>query len=337
MNHSVMPNPPQDSVSSLAMNADGSALVAGSWDNSFRFWTIDRSRGVPQGNFRGQITHQGPVLCCDFNSNNTECYSGGADNQVLAWDLNTGSQKVVGTHQAPVSCMQFLPELNVLVTGGWDKRLCFWDTRSPRLALGVDLPERAYSLSAFHPYLTVACAASKLQIFSIQNQPSLIDQRDPRIKYVIRKVCMFPDRERPGYAVSSVEGRVSISYIHKHDQDAPNDRGNFVFKCHRDVKQKPGKVFAVNDVAFNRYGTFATIGGDGYFHFWDKDGRTRLKNFTKHDQPLTCGKFNANSDLFAYAVGYDWSQGQQGYNQNAPIKICVRPCTQQELEKKKKK
>jgi hypothetical protein len=71
-------------------------------------------------------------------------------------------------------------------------------------------------------------------------------------------------------------------------------------RCHRtDTTVKPSRakgpnqnIYAVNDIAFNKFGTFATmgwfaagratrliahVGGDGSFSFWDTDNKQRLK------------------------------------------------------------
>jgi len=84
------------------------------------------------------------------------------------------------------------------------------------------------------------------------------------------------------------------------------------FKCHR-IKTS---VYAVNDIAFHPLGTFATCGSDGTFHFWDKDSKQRLKQFKKCSLPISCCHFNAEGNIFAYAVCYDWYQGSSGYDPN---------------------
>ena len=39
-------------------------------------------------------------------------------------------------------------------------------------------------------------------------------------------------------------------------------------------------MYAVNCIAFNKqYGTFATVGADGVYNFWDKTNKQRLKQF----------------------------------------------------------
>lgn len=65
----------------------------------------------------------------------------------------------------------------------------------------------------------------------------------------------------------------------------------------------------MNDIAFHpEHGTLATAGSDGRFSFWDKDARTKLKTSEAMQQPITRCCFNAGGQIFAYAVGYDWSK-----------------------------
>ena len=98
--------------------------------------------------------------------------------------------------------------------------------------------------------------------------------------------------------------------------DAARQSDNFSFKCHR----ADPIIHCVNSIAFNqKYGTFATAGSDGRFVFWDKNERNRLKQFIQEKGkasivipapcPITASAWNADSTLFAYAHGYDWSKG----------------------------
>ena len=67
----------------------------------------------------------------------------------------------------------------------------------------------------------------------------------------------------------------------------------------------------VNQVLFHPvHGTLATVGSDGRYSYWDKDARTKLKTSEAMQQPITCCAFNPSGDIFAYAVGYDWSKVQ---------------------------
>ena len=55
----------------------------------------------------------------------------------------------------------------------------------------------------------------------------------------------------------------------------------------------------MNSIAFHKYGTFATAGSDGNFHFWDKDSRQRLKAFDlKKNNTVSVCKFSPDGGLF---------------------------------------
>lgn len=132
-------------------------------------------------------------------------------------------------------------------------------------------------------------------------------------------------------------------------------RNNFSFKCHRRDATPNGKdqsmVYAVNNISFHPvHGTFSTCGSwfnpllclfselsagsDGTIHFWDKDGRTRLKCRSTQIMhlvpwlmpcslaleaapgPITATAFNHTGSMFAYSVSYDWSKGHSGMTPN---------------------
>ena len=125
---------------------------------------------------------------------------------------------------------------------------------------------------------------------------------DSPLKQQSRCISCFPSKE--GFALGSIEGRVAIH----HHEDRLQSK-NFAFKCHRHGND----IYAVNAIDFHpKFGTFATAGSDGAFNFWDKDTKQRLKQFSKASTSITCCKFNAQGNLFAYAVSYDWSKGVDG-------------------------
>lgn len=80
---------------------------------------------------------------------------------------------------------------------------------------------------------------------------------------------------------------------------------NFAFKCHREGND----IYSVNSISFHSvYGTFATAGSDGTFHYWDKDSKQRLKQFPKVNQSISAATFNVEGNFYAYASSYDWGK-----------------------------
>tara|TARA_R110002050_G_scaffold53574_1_gene121781 strand:- start:447 stop:899 length:453 start_codon:yes stop_codon:yes gene_type:complete len=139
--------------------------------------------------------------------------------------------------------------------------------------------------------------------------------------------CFYDDQGRDpiGFALGSIEGRVAIQYV---SPNIPTSQ-NFAFKCHR----KSNSVYPVNSIDFHpKFGTFSTSGGDGGFNFWDKDSKQRLKQFNTACTSISVGKFNANGEIFGYAVSYDWCEGIQGFNPDMKNVILLRKVMDNEIK-----
>eukprot|EP00179_Madagascaria_erythrocladioides_P017122 CAMPEP_0198353738 /NCGR_PEP_ID=MMETSP1450-20131203/112576_1 /TAXON_ID=753684 ORGANISM="Madagascaria erythrocladiodes, Strain CCMP3234" /NCGR_SAMPLE_ID=MMETSP1450 /ASSEMBLY_ACC=CAM_ASM_001115 /LENGTH=262 /DNA_ID=CAMNT_0044059923 /DNA_START=39 /DNA_END=827 /DNA_ORIENTATION=+ len=227
------------------------------------------------------------------------------------WSPATNNTQVVAQHDAPIRHARFAADIgsgsSALVTGSWDKSVRYWDVRAPTgKAMGtVPMPERVYAMDLVGQLLAVGTADRKLLVFDVRNPATPYSQKESQLKYQTRCLACFPDQS--GFAVGSVEGRVSID-VHVENKAAKVE--NFAFKCHRDSDG----IHPINAIAFHPIGTFATVGADGGVNFWDKENRQRLKQFTKLNQPITDAVFSADGNIFAYAVGYDWSRGAENHN-----------------------
>ena len=115
---------------------------------------------------------------------------------------------------------------------------------------------------------------------------------------------------------------------------------NFSFKCHREQQgATKSEVYAVNTISIHpTYSmTFSTAGGDGTFHFWDKDAHSRLKGFPSVGGAISATAFNRDGGIFAYAVSYDWSKGYAHNTPQYPNKIMLHPTSDEECKPKSKK
>ena len=223
------------------------------------------------------------------------------------------------------------------MTGSWDKSLRLWDLRQQSPILTLDLKERCYAADVIYPMAVVTTAQRGIIVYQLENTPSEFKRIDSPLKYQHRCVSIFKDKKNApaGFALGSVEGRVAIQYI-----NPQNPRDNFTFKCHRSdvtTTSQIQEIYAVNDIAFHpQHGTLGTVGSDGKFSFWDKDARTKLKTSEQCQQSITCCCFNNTGDIFAYALGYDWSKGHEFYNPQVKPTIYLRSCSD-ELKPKNKK
>ncbi|KAL0480833.1 mRNA export factor RAE1 [Acrasis kona] len=149
-----------------------------------------------------------------------------------------------------------------------------------------------------------ASAERQLSVFDLRKPNVVFKKIQSPLKHATNShaLKLFPDRH--GFIVGSIEGRCGVHHILDEESGY-----NFAFKCHREQN----KIYNVHSIDFHpQYSTFATTGGDGKFHFWDKDSKQRLRIFPKLDNTIPIGKFNRDGSLFAYAVCYDWSRGSEG-------------------------
>ncbi|KAK4337250.1 hypothetical protein RND71_043719 [Anisodus tanguticus] len=224
------------------------------------------------------------------------------------------------------------------MTGSWDKTLKFWDTRQAQPLLTVNLSERVYCADMVYPMAAIGLANKQVLIYQLENQPTEYKRVDSNLKFQSRCISIFCDKKNTpcGFGLGSVEGRVSIQYVN----GIPNPKDNFTFKCHRSAGVINGyqDIYAVNDIAFHPiHGTLATIGSDCKYGFWDKDARTKLKTSDQLEGPVTKCAINARGEIFAYAIGYDWSKGHEFASQNKKVGIYLYPCFEDLKPKNMKK
>jgi mRNA export factor len=323
---SLPPGDRLDGVSCLAFSPKANFVVATSWDSKIRCWEIQSSFSNLAAAGKAVTNGDAPLLSCSWTGDGQRVFFGGCDNKVKLWTLQTGQATQIGQHDAPIKSTIWVEDAQYLVTGSWDKTLRYWDGRTPMAAHTQPLPERLYTMDIKFPLCVVGTAERNVIIYDLRNFRTEWKRIPSPLKFQTRSIACFPDKS--GFAIGSIEGRVGIHYIN----DADSSK-NFAFKCHREGND----VYAVNAICFHPvHGTFATAGSDGTFHFWDKDSKQRLKQFSKQSQPISAATFNFDGSLFVYAASYDWTKGHEGYNPTQSSSIFVHAVNDAEIKKKPK-
>ncbi|VDN03614.1 unnamed protein product [Thelazia callipaeda] len=349
LNDIEVPSPPDDTVEALKFNpklpGQPVLLASGSWDSVVRVWQISENG---QCEAKAQQNFPGPVLDLDWIDDGTKIFIASADKQARVWDLASNQVAVVGTamdlqHDEPIRKCHWIKATNYscLMTGSWDKTLRFWDMRQlpTQTSLAtVQLGERVHCGDVLFPMAIVGLANKRMKIYKLDNEPSEVKDIETPLKYQSRCVTIFKDKTSglpTGFALGSIEGRVAIQYV-----ESSNPKDNFTFKCHRSPELVNGfqEIYAVNDITFHpNYGTLATVGSDGRISFWDKDARTKLKTSDPLPAPITRSCMHHSGQMMAYAIGYDWSKGHEGFNsQAAGSKIFLHACDEDFKPKPKK-
>ncbi|CAI5760532.1 unnamed protein product [Candida verbasci] len=345
-------NPPDDSIEDLSFSPQQDLLSVSSWDKKVRIYEIDPNSGLNQG--RALYEHDGPVFSSRWSIDGTKVISGGADNQVKIYDIQSQQCQQIGIHDNAVKSVRFVEVGNsnqsVVASGSFDKTLKYWDLRSPQPISTINLPERVYSMDSSQKLLVIGCADRHISIIDLNNPQQIFKSSQSPLKWQTRVISCYPQAN--GFAIGSIEGRCAIQYISDNEQK----KFGFSFKCHRkqgnlsntttakpvtattSTSSNESNAYAVNCISFHPiYGTFSTAGSDGTFCFWDKDAKQRLKSFPELPGTISATAFNKNGTIFAYAVSYDWSLGYMGNKSDYPNFIKLHATKDIEIKQKNKR
>ncbi|XP_061412259.1 mitotic checkpoint protein BUB3 [Lethenteron reissneri] len=289
---------PEDGITAVKFGPNSSQfLLVSSWDCTVRLHDVT---GNTQ---RVKYTHAGPVLDCAFQDM-THAWSGGLDNTVKLYDLNSEQEIMVGTHEAAVRCVEFCPEVNVMVTGSWDQTVKLWDPRTPCNAGSFPQPERVYTMAVSGDRLIVGTAGRRVLVWDLRNMGYVQQRRESSLKYQTRCIRAFPNKQ--AYVLSSIEGRVAVEYL---DPNPEVQKKKYAFKCHRLKDNGVELIYPVNAIAFhNVHNTFATGGSDGFVNIWDPFNKKRLCQFHRYPTSIASLAFSMDGSMIAIASSYMYEQ-----------------------------
>ncbi|XP_023170843.1 mitotic checkpoint protein BUB3 [Drosophila hydei] len=288
-------NPPEDLISAVKFGSKSNQyMAASSWDGTLRFYD------VAANSMRQNFVQDAPILDCAF-MNIVHLVSGGLDNQLRMYDVNTQAETLVGAHDDPIRCVEHAEYVNGILTGSWDKTVKLWDMREKRWVGCFEQNNgKVYSMSVIDEKIVVATSDRKVLIWDLRKTDSYVMKRESSLKYQTRCIRLFPNKE--GYVMSSIEGRVAVEYL---DHDPEVQRRKFAFKCHRNRDHNIEQIYPVNAVSFhNVYHTFATGGSDGIVNIWDGFNKKRLCQFHEYDTSISSLNFSADGSALAIGCSY---------------------------------
>lgn len=181
--------------------------------------------------------------------------SGGLDNTLKFYDLNTQNDSIIGIHADAIKSVVWSTKVNGILTGSWDRTVKLWDTREKECVGTFEQNNgKVYSMDVMDEKLVVATADRKVLIWDLRNLKNYVMRRESSLKYQTRAIRIFPNKD--GYVMSSIEGRVAVEYF---DSDPEIQKRKFAFKCHRSKDNNTEIIHPVNAISFhNVYNTFAT-------------------------------------------------------------------------------
>ncbi|CAE5960013.1 unnamed protein product [Arabidopsis arenosa] len=166
-------------------------------------------------------------------------------------------------------------------------------------------PERVNSISLAGNRLVVATAARHVNIYDLRNMSQPEQRRESSLKYQTRCVRCYPNGT--GYALSSVEGRVSMEFF-------------FIYQRLLKLKNMLSNVTGnqrMEGTLSTLYGTFATGGCDGFVNVWDGNNKKRLYQYSKYPTSIAALSFSRDGGLLAVASSYTFEEGDKPHEPDA--------------------
>jgi WD40 repeat protein len=110
----------------VAVLADGSRALSGSWDNTLRLW--DLATGETLRTLQG---HTRRVSAVAVPADGSRALSGSWDDTLRLWDLNTGQCLAEFAADAAISCVASARD-DLIVAGSRDGKVHILELRGPR-------------------------------------------------------------------------------------------------------------------------------------------------------------------------------------------------------------
>lgn len=272
-------------------------LLVSSWDKSVSLMQVQTN------SLRTKYFHDNAVLDVCFQDA-SHVYSGGLDNIIKMYEINTQTEKIIGKHDDAVKVVENCPDLNTVLTGGWDKMVRMWDPRTNRSVGSFVQPDKVYTIGVCGDKFVVGTKERKVFVWDLRNSAYVLQRRESSLKYQTRCIKCFPNKQ--GFALSSIEGRVAVEYL---DSRPEIQKKKYAFKCHRVKENGIEKIYPVNAITFHEvYNTFATGGGDGYVNIWDSLNKKRLCQFHRYPTSVTSLSFSRDGTALAIACSYVYDE-----------------------------
>ena len=334
---------PTDTVSSISWIPSNNArlFATASWDSKVRIYDPQADNYSAKLVLKGGFEVDDPILSLDWCIDDTgKIFGGSINGTVKALDVQSGKSVNVGQHENSVKDVYWIPKANLALSLSFDKTMKFWDCRQQQPAAGVDLGAKVFCSDFLFPYIGIGLADERIMFLDLNNLQNLQGKPDSYESPLgkgsqVTALSFWTDLG--GIGVGTHDGRINVSkFVQEKGSMKLHPQITFKAKKYPDnTPQSKQIVYPVHDVLFHsaNKGFISTSGGDGSATYWDFVKKDRIIQYDYAGCPVTRAKFSPDGLMMAYALGYDWSLGIQGY-MSCNTRVCVHVMKESDMVSK---
>jgi len=307
-------------------------LATSDWNSKINIFNVDFN--IINNNPRFEIRHlysqqlNSPLLTLTWFPNSYNLLTSDIEGVIYNINIETNQTLTLGRHSS--GCKELLMfnvnNNNILISGGWDGFIHFWDFRCSNPIFSLNQGKKIYCMDKGNNLLLIGYEKRILQYYDLSkfghNRFNYELEFESNLNHQTKSVCAFPNDDR--FAIGSIGGKITIKSTKEINLENKKlkftDKGDFSFKTHRNNSSNNiNYAYSVNCISYNKvYKTFASGGSDCKVIFFDIENKREVISSYDNNSQVNSIDFNYKGDLFAYSLGYDWSEGIYGKIDSVP-------------------
>ena len=310
----ALESPPEDTVADLAFCQTEAILAAASWDNSLHMWRSEDGFQTAKKATTIKDTTKDAILRCAFKHDDATLFYGTARGAIKKVDPKATASTDVGTHIGVITGLKWSSEKNCIVVGSSDFVCKLWDPKTSKATVECKLPDRCIALDALDSKIAIAMPGQKIVTIDVRQPDKIHTRETSQLTKQLTTIALCPADK--GIVVGSADGGVEWRF-----------NGDSVqFAGHRDDAQS--FAYQVNIIkAWPTKPGVMSGGSDGCLATYNLEHKKRGPGggpVSPSRTPVTALDVSPAGDLYAVAVGYDWTKGVDQSDKKPPVEVFMR-------------